>query len=291
MHGDAVRPREHVERKRLRRRTAKVKIPDHPSRNVVSAKARIPWARHERLTQHESPIIIGHGCLLIPVAVLIWWYWTKRTVQRVVRRLVTSHGHHATCSGPTPEADNHATADDGTKDAYSSFQRGSDEADPFYSWEDVMHQEESEANGGGTSVSSTTRFVRWFKGRGSRNARARRRVHAATLHTLRCGSGATPFAFQNEEADDHNPRQQPMLSQSDSSESETSMIHRVFWTNVAGPASQYTWQCIHNTTIEVELCALEISHSSSSLDTTKPSISLLASKEQAKNTPDRDITR
>jgi hypothetical protein len=274
-----------------------VKIPDHLAQNVVPAKVLIPGARRERLTQHESPVVVGHGCLLIPVAVLIWWYWTKRTVQRVVRRLVTNHGHHATCSGPSPEADNHATADDGARDEYSSFQRGNDETDPFYSWEDVMHQEESEGNGSGTNSSSATRFVRWFKGRGSRNARARRRVHAATLHTLRCGGGTTQVAFQ--EADEHNPRQQPMLSQSDSSESETSMIHRVFWTNVGGPASQYTWQCIQNTTVEVELCALEISHSSSSLDTTKESTSrtasrtasLLALKEHAANAPDCGTTR
>jgi hypothetical protein len=39
-------------------------------------------------------MIISHNCLLIPVVVAFWWYWTKRKASNVVSRLfLTEHGH------------------------------------------------------------------------------------------------------------------------------------------------------------------------------------------------------
>ena len=178
---------------------------------------------------HPSPVI-AHGCLLIPVAFGFWWYWTKRTVRRVFRGLLT-YTSNAECMGPT--------AAKPTENAYykSDHRASSSNADQFHSWEDVMHQERQDDN--------TSRFVRWFHGSGTRNSRARRRVHAATLHNLRDGPSLSPIMSLSEDSDD------------------MATIHMAF-SNATSRASALTWQCIQNTTGGVEICALEARRSQSS---------------------------
>jgi hypothetical protein len=51
-------------------------------------------AFHKQGKQQLPRMIISHNCLLIPVVVAFWWYWTKRKASHVVSRLfLTEHGH------------------------------------------------------------------------------------------------------------------------------------------------------------------------------------------------------
>jgi hypothetical protein len=43
-------------------------------------------AIHSNSPKSEG-IYVAHSCLLIPVVVAAWWYWTKRTAKRVLRKL------------------------------------------------------------------------------------------------------------------------------------------------------------------------------------------------------------
>jgi hypothetical protein len=36
-----------------------------------------------------APGHVSHGCLLIPVFVAAWWYWTRKAYRRMVSRLIT----------------------------------------------------------------------------------------------------------------------------------------------------------------------------------------------------------
>lgn len=209
-------------------------------------RSRSPTVLTASLKTHVHPTpVITHGCLLIPFAFMVWWYWTKRTVRRVVRGLLTSAGNNDACTGPAAStnsptsaaATGHSfsnTSSDPNREKASAF----DDADQFNSWEDVIHQEDS-----------TLRFVRWFEGKDAGSTIARRRVHAATLNNLRGG-----------------PSTSPILSLSESSSDDMTLYHNAC-SNVPGHCVHvcYTWQCIQNTTGAGEgRCSIEARHSESS---------------------------
>ena len=59
----------------------------------------------------NAPGHISSGCLLIPVFLAVWWYWTKKTFKRVIRGLLRStpephqrHGVRATTGRATTTA-------------------------------------------------------------------------------------------------------------------------------------------------------------------------------------------
>lgn len=288
--------------------------------SLSSLESSVPFPIHATVSTSTNPnavssssdtqqppvvggVSIAHGCLLIPVAVLLWWYWTKRTVQRAVRRLITFHGEER-CTGPPPASPSMFADDDDRRnfsarydnhhtrsDYYASFPPCRD-TDQFHSWDDVMRQDvwnchhihdnnhtatnvgDTNSSGGEgrahdddnhcqndatpAADSNTLRFVRWFKGKGTRNARARRRVKAATLHNLKCHNRHSPTNEESLNNPHHFPHSapEPLLSPTQSSDSGG-----FFSTNgISGPVSMVAWQCIQNTTMaaagSVELCAV-----------------------------------
>ncbi len=56
--------------------------------------------------RHPPRIIVSYNCLLLPVAVVFWWYWTRRKARQVVSRLLVKFdGEHETEGTSTFDAD------------------------------------------------------------------------------------------------------------------------------------------------------------------------------------------
>lgn len=170
------------------------KIPPRPARpilttaNTVEVAARQPQQQQRRIrsdivSSTDNPPIaihVSYNCLLLPVALAFWWYWTKRKARNVLRRIHLM--------APPTEQDG-VDEDEGDMDIsmgyfYRSNSSEECDVDPFHTWDDV--QQGSHLGGGNHSRSSSAvRWVQWFKGRGGKTTRTRRRVHATTLHHLR----------------------------------------------------------------------------------------------------------
>lgn len=100
-------------------------------------------------------VLISYNCLLVPVVVAFWWYWTRKTARKVVSRLFVTSGNE-TCHN----------------DESNGF-----EYDEFSSWNEVTDQEQD------TSV----RLVRWIK-RNDTSVRKRAEMNKTTRRTLRLNS-------------------------------------------------------------------------------------------------------
>ena len=149
-----------------------------------------PTSTHQHHTT-KNTIQVAHGCLLLPVMMAAWWYWTKRKARKVLRRL---HLMAPPAAGNSMDEDDEDGVDISL--AYYQQQQYSNTAnsnssswdgvnDPhhhnhFHSWDDVQH-------GSSSNQSGAVRLVQWFKGRGGKTTRSRRRVHANTLQNLRQG--------------------------------------------------------------------------------------------------------
>lgn len=54
-------------------------------------------------------IYVSHGCLLLPVAFMLWFYWTKRFARSIIRGLLTTT---TTASPPASAQENHDKFDE-----------------------------------------------------------------------------------------------------------------------------------------------------------------------------------
>lgn len=144
------------------------------------------------LMNHNKPIYIGHGCLIIPAIFLVWWYWTKRTARRVVHGVITfTHRSRSSSSMSTPAPMEAITiCNDGdnidvgqyfsecTTQASSTAKSNlPNESSHYYqSWEDTLPK--------GSSSDDTTkfRFIHWMKR--TKTSRTRQAVRTTTLHNL-----------------------------------------------------------------------------------------------------------
>lgn len=114
----------------------------------------------------SPPVVVHHGCLLIPFCFTVWWYWTRKVAQNVARRVAP-----VLCR---IDADAACFGDDGPTysstapsfEATSSIPRNTrNKIDPFQSWQDVVSYK---------STDPSVRRVRWFKGWNPRSQRRRR---------------------------------------------------------------------------------------------------------------------
>ncbi len=74
--------------KRFRNQGKRIEIPF----SKCCFHSRISSTHHDSATMPIGPpvIYVSHGCLLLPVAVLLWYYWTKRFARKIVRGLLTA---------------------------------------------------------------------------------------------------------------------------------------------------------------------------------------------------------
>jgi hypothetical protein len=89
---------------------------------------------------------VAENCLLIPMVILAWWYWSKRNARRVFPYLLTSYNHHRHHQQqPPPQTESEEPVVFATHD-------------PFNSWDEVDEYSVSNDN------QQRIRLVQWLKG-------------------------------------------------------------------------------------------------------------------------------
>lgn len=208
---------------------------NHNSPARIENRALLRGTSQHRLLQSppahsNDEIHIAHGCLLIPVAVAFWWYWTKKQARRVMRR-ITRHSDPCGPSVDLPQVHSVSSQDETTdRTAEEVPPYAASANDKFTSWEDVRDHETED---------HSVRFVRWIKGK---NSKARRRMEAVSRFTLRRqqqqqGNKSTSAAAT------------PILSMCSSGDDTTSL------STIDTVPHRAAWQCIHDT--GVEICILQ----------------------------------
>jgi hypothetical protein len=114
-----------------------------------------------------SPPTITQSCIILPLAIAYWWFRTKRAAVNIARGLLPAAAT--------------ACQDDVSFD---------DEANEYTTWEEVIQQEQRDPS---------LRFVRWIKGRSSRQQKTQR-VRVMSRRTLHRGSTATDEALMPSES-------------------------------------------------------------------------------------------
>jgi len=202
------------------------------------------------LVEHHT-IHVAHSCLLVPVAVAFWWYWTKRAARRVLRRIRRRIPDHACDGGPTTTVDHgddfanigHCGSDDATfQSEYTArgMPFGTTPTDLFTTWEDVMKHETQD---------HSVRFVRWIKGK---NSKRKRRMQAASLQSLR-RQQQTPLEQSNSEQT-LAAAATPILSFGSGDDNES------LSTMGSSPHTTTAWQCIHNSSVESCILQQQVLH-------------------------------
>ena len=182
--------------------------------------------------QSEPPIEVRNGCVLIPIAFAVWWYWTRRAAKRAVRLLLTSGGSNSCFPQESDVADDDA---DPSVDMPSEMDDVENRVpvqsnyDKFDSWDDVMAQESSSAH-----------LVRWITFNGRR--KAKRRMRAVTKSVMMNRSSCDPTIHFSTQRQQQHQQQNPDESQPncegllDDALSSSGCSH---------------WECIDDTVIEV----------------------------------------
>jgi len=174
-----------------------------------------------------TAVEIRQGCLLLPVAVAFWFYWTKRAARRMwkrgrarlrqqqKRRRQSSVG--ASCLAPLPDSPTAAATeaaldvDDGGDETSSEEEEDEeDDNSAFRTWAEVVLDRDP-----------SVRFARWITGAGSS---ATARMRAATERILRRrgrglrrpGTGEQPGVWKQQRPrqysqDDDSRRDEPIL--------------------------------------------------------------------------------
>jgi hypothetical protein len=193
------------------------------SRNAYTSSATTTATRtnHSTHSNGGGDIYVAHSCLLIPVVVAVWWYWTKRAAKRVLRKLTmlpeteacgpsmnddtSEHDNHYSNYGCTDQydtfdSDYHATntSTTATSSAATHANRNGQE------YQEQQHQQQQrqqqharpsfeEDNNNdkfntwedvleNETSDPSVRFVRWIKGK---NHKAKRRMAAVSRFSLR----------------------------------------------------------------------------------------------------------
>ena len=222
---------------------------------------------------------IAQGCLLLPVGLAFWWYWTKRMARRVVRHLLPSSSSTNTANTTTrkdgcsatiscSDGGQHFANDDSdsiyvsasdSRDRHHQHQHqhyhhheeekgcsgsfSSQSFDHFESWEDVVIEQDGHSN--------HLRLVQWIKGRNHfGTTRRMRAISKQTLHRREKRNRTNAPPSNVGDVDNFlRQRSMPMLSTSDSSSEDNRRIN----CEGSGTTPQHDWQCIEDVT-GFELC-------------------------------------
>lgn len=181
----------------------------------------------------QPPIEIRQGCVLIPIVLAVWWYWTRRAAKRAVRLLISDG-----CFG-VPEAEE-GTDNSAFASRSSDLEQEGDENrvpvetnyDKFGTWEDVMAQESYSSN----------RLVKWITS--SKRRKAKRRMRAVTMSVM------------NHRAETNNTTTTPIHNDFDSAESSLPTCEGLLAVDDAvddalSNSGCSHWECIDDTVIEV----------------------------------------
>ena len=174
---------------------------------------------------------IAYNCLLIPVGLAFWWYWTKKAARNALREVLPPS---ETASNPAQE-DYQCYQPEMGYDGEGNFVTSTPQIDQFHSWEDVVQQK---------SKDQSIRFVRWIKGK-----RAKRRQRLSSKRAKRNVGSSSELEAS---------RIAPMLSYEEDSVS-TGTSDSPF----PGHQRILHWQCIEDMT-GFELCELQQPGSSES---------------------------
>jgi hypothetical protein len=184
----------------------------------------------------ENTPLIAHGCLLIPMGIMFWWYWTKRAAHGVLRRLLLAPASGTTNTTiPTDSYHCHGGVASHLHESSSNFIGPTEapEADQFQSWEEVAEQEHQDPS---------LRFVRWIKGK---NHSSRKRLRAMSKRALK-----------RAEADGLRKRSEmPILMDTfyDLNDDDDSIV--TFSSGSSFGEARSHWQCIEDST-GFEMCEL-----------------------------------
>jgi hypothetical protein len=203
---------------------------------------------HPGYTIISEPPSIAHSCLLIPVGLVFWWYWTKRTARRLLRGMLPHSTTTACGSVPEDYQCHHPEGEDDNPNSTFACSATSPRSDQFQSWEDVVDQEPQDRK---------LRFVRWFKGK---HYTARSRLKVISNQTIRhASSGKWQKDYHTREGGVNSV---PILSEDEAEiKEETSSISSV---STLGKLPVH-WQCIEDMT-GFELCEMKPLGSSGSDD-------------------------
>ena len=74
---------------------------DTPQQHLRSDRMSVAMNRDPQSPQSrerhvpDNHVMLTHGCLLIPVFVVAWWYWTKRKARRAISGQLRRHEEEA----------------------------------------------------------------------------------------------------------------------------------------------------------------------------------------------------
>lgn len=180
-------------------------------------------------TTKKVSIQTTHSCLLIPVFIGVWWYWTKRKARRVFRRLRLM----------TPIV---GCNDDNDFSTNTNNENGMDQNSTYPDFEQEQDGDLFQTGhemGVAAEPNTTTRWVRWLKG-GSQSARAKRKIHISTMDNLRRESSILTKNRKNQQLLRHPLSEEP--KQQDQSIDSSLM-------------GDVEWKCIQDT-MGYELCTM-----------------------------------
>lgn len=132
----------------------------------------------------SEEIQVRHGCVLIPIFVAVWWYYTRRAARRAFRLITSGDG----CFSRPEATEGVSVSSSRSFDAACNEEEGAYQVhavqnhDKFNSWDDVIEHN--------TRQSSSMRLVRWITAKGKLSKK--RRIRAVSKAVMNRASAAPP---------------------------------------------------------------------------------------------------
>jgi hypothetical protein len=265
----------------------------------------------------DNNIFLAHGCLLVPVAVAVWWYWTKRAAKRVYRRLTTSIDFDSSMNQCAPSMNVNRNMRPfcvpsvlSNEEAINNNENSNNENSNNENNNNENNNNNNENNNNIGNINDDTettnfdegsdkfntwedvlenetqdpslRFVRWIKGK---NYKAKRRMEAVSRYSLRRRNGSNASNFGDgdglEDYNSNSCKTTPMLPVSSSDENASSDAASA---SIPTTSPRSTWQCIQDT--GVEICSVPTNDSSDGISIVLSTMEIL---EHSESSPSRSV--